>query len=226
MTAARKRRGPVLGSLLGQIDRIYDLELEVNIEDYLISGETCRRLSGEAQSGAVLVTQTEHEGEVQLGVYVREEALSQLEKLDLASRCTSEDLAALCTAIEEVSHFAYLLWNATREKSVTQLELELQGEVDKFITSSLLIARHNDGLVPAGLFDRIFHGFRVRDDLDEARRERYEVASSLARAYCSSLFGRFLRPSRLGELLFDLRHFYRLTQAGKIGHIYRAAYTS
>ncbi|MFQ5791551.1 MAG: hypothetical protein ACE5JI_13855, partial [Acidobacteriota bacterium] len=118
--------------------------------------------------------------------------------------------------------FAYLLWNASREKSVTQLELELQGEVDKFITLALLLARQNRGLVPSHLLDHLFSDYELREGLDPSRRERYRAANSLARSYCSTLVRRFLSRASLPELLTDLRHFYRLSLSGKVGHIYRA----
>ncbi len=217
----------MLGRLFRQIDRIYDLDLGVNIEDFLISQETCRLLSGQAASSAVVVRQDGEGEELQLGVYIGEETLSRLRDMEEGEqRLEPQNLEAVFTAIEEVSHFAYLLWNAHRDKKVTQLELELQGEVDKFVTSTLWMARQNAGLVPADWIDTLFERFVLRDGLDRSERERYRAASAFARSYCSVLLKRFLRPARVDDLLADLRRFYRLTQGGKIRHIYRAALTS
>ena len=217
----------MLASLLSQLDRIYDLELEVKIEEFLISREVCQNLAGDCATGStVVVHQGREDEEIELGVYIGEETLARLNELDLSGGVASEHFPALCIAIEEVSHFAYLMWNANRDKSVTQLELELQAEVDKFVTSALLLARKNRQLVPADLMDRLFGDFVLRDGLDFSRRERYLTASSFARTYCSFLVRRFLRGSRVADLLAELRHFYRLTQRGKIGHIYRTVYAS
>ncbi|HLE21172.1 MAG TPA: hypothetical protein VJB88_08665 [Vicinamibacteria bacterium] len=217
----------MLASLLSQLDRIYDLELEVRIEEFLISREVCQNLAGDCATGStVVVHQGREDEEIELGVYIGEETLARLNELDLSSGVASEHFPALCIAIEEVSHFAYLMWNANRDKSVTQLELELQAEVDKFVTSALLLARKNRQLVPADLMDRLFGDFVLRDGLDFSRRERYLTASSFARTYCSFLVRRFLRGPRVADLLAELRHFYRLTQRGKIGHIYRTVYAS
>jgi hypothetical protein len=98
--------------------------------------------------------------------------------------------------------------------------------VDKFITSALLLARKNRGHIPADLLDRLFGDFGLRDGLDHSRRQRYLTASSFARSYCSFLVRRFLRESRVADLLAELRYFYRLTQRGKIGHIYRTVYAA
>jgi len=217
----------MLASLLSQLDRIYHLELEVRIEEFLISREVCQNLAGDCATGStVVVHQGREDEEIELGVYIGEETLARLNELDLSSGVASEHFPALCIAIEEVSHFAYLMWNANRDKSVTQLELELQAEVDKFVTSALLLARKNRELVPADLMDRLFGDFVLRDGLDFSRRERYLTASSFARTYCSFLVRRFLRGPRVADLLAELRHFYRLTQRGKIGHIYRTIYAS
>jgi len=217
----------MLANLLSQLDRIYDLELQVEIEQFLISRETCQSLAGgRAVGGTVIVHQGKEDEEIELGVYIGEETLARLDGLDLSGGIASDHFAALCTAIEEVSHFAYLMWNANRDKSVTQLELELQAEVDKFVTSALLIARENGGRIPTKLLDRLFDDFDLRDGLDHGRRERYLTASSFARSYCSFLMRRFLSQSRVADLLAELRHFYRLTQRGKIGRIYQTVYAA
>jgi hypothetical protein len=214
----------MLGSLLEYIDRIYDLELEVRIEEFLIGQETGRRLVGGATDGAVLVQQADDK-ELQVGVYIGEDTLSRLNELESSSRFTSEYLGLLCTVVEEVSHFAYLFWNASRGKPVTQLELEIQGEVDKFITSVLLCARRNNGRVPPALFDQLFGGFETRKGIGARDRARYQAASSFARNYCRSLLRRYLRDARMVDLFAELRQFYRLTQGGKIELIQRAVYS-
>ena len=217
----------MLKDLLSHLDRIYDLKLGVEIEGFLISRETCQNLAGErAVGGTVVVQQGSKVDEIELGVYIGDETLARLDELDLSGAIPSADFAALCTAIEEVSHFAYLMWNAHRDKVVTQLELELQAEVDKFVASALMLAAENGGRIPAELLDRLFDDFQLREGLDPSRRERYLAASSFARSYCSFLMRQFLRRSRLSDLLAELRHFYRLTQRGKIGHIYQTVYAA
>jgi hypothetical protein len=88
------------------------------------------------------------------------------------------------------------------------------------------MASENGGLIPAELLDRLFDDFDLRDGLDDSRRERYLTASSFARSYCFFLMRRFLRHSRVADLLAELRHFYRLTQRGKIGRIYQTVYAA
>lgn len=210
----------MLGSIQSHIERIYGLELQVKVDEYLIDRETCLRLAGDAAAaGAVVVRKSGDDESFQVGVYIGEEALARV-----SDRLTADNLAHFCAVTEEVSHFAYLMWNVGRGRPVTQLELELQAEVDKFITSTLLLARQNRGLVPKALLDRLFWDTEVRSGLDPERVERYSAASAFARSYCCSLVRHFLGPARLPELLVELRRFYRLSLKAKIGHIYWTAF--
>jgi hypothetical protein len=163
---------------------------------------------------------------IELGLYIGEEDLERLTEVDLASSpMPASSFELLLLAIEEVSHFAYLAYSASREKRVTELELELQAEVDKFVTFTLLYAARNRGRVPKDLLDRIFGDVTLRPDLDSERRERYTAASSLASRYCSYVVQSALeRDCGLAPLLAELRSFYRLSQRGKIGRIHHLVY--
>jgi hypothetical protein len=215
----------MLDSILHHIDRVYVLDLNVDIRDFLVSRETCARLGADPSRGSVLVRQ-ERDEEVELGLYIGEADLERLKKVDMASApMSAASFELLLLAIEEVSHFAYLAFSASREKKVTELELELQAEVDKYVTFSLLYASENGGRIPRDLLDRLFSDFAVRPDLDSERRERYLAASSLASRYCSAVVQEALERERgLASLLAELRSFYRLGQRGKISRIHDLVY--
>jgi hypothetical protein len=217
----------MLDSILHHIDKVYVLDLNVDIGDFLVSRETCARLGADPGRSAVLVKQHADE-EIELGLYIGEEELGRLTEVDLASNPMSpSSFELLLLAIEEVSHFAYLAFSASREKRVTELELELQAEVDKFVTFTLLHAARNRGLVPRDLLDRMFSDFTLRPGLDSERRERYAAASALASRYCSYVVQSALERERgLGPVLAELRSFYRLSQRGKIGRIHHVVYNS
>ncbi len=216
----------MLDSIFRHIDRVYGLELEVDIEDFLISSDMCARLGHDAARAAVMVREGHSREELELGVYIGEEALDQLSEIDLTTSIRAESFELLVTAIEEVSHFAYLHFSASRERRVTQLELELQAEVDKFITSTILLASRNDGRVPRNLLDRLFGDFEIRRELEPMTRERYKAAASLASRYCTHVVQAALARDRLSALLPELRSFYRLTQRGKIGRIHNIVYAA
>ena len=199
---------------------------KVDIEDFLISSDTCARLGQDSARAAVLVREGQSHEELELGVYLGEEALDQLTEIDLTTSLCPASFELLVTAIEEVSHFAYLHYSALRERRVTQLELELQAEVDKFIiTWMILLASRNDG-EPRNLLDRLFGDFEIRRELEPMTRERYQAATSLAARYCTHVVQAALSRDRLSALLPELRSFYRLTQRGKIGRIHNIVYAA
>jgi hypothetical protein len=214
----------MLESILHHLDRLYRLDLEVDIRDYLVSEDTCARLGADPRHGSVLVKQAAGE-ELELGLYIGEEELERLTDFDLSLSPTAASLEVLFLAIEEVSHFAYLLFSASRERRVTELELELQAEVDKFVTSTTLLAARNRGRVPSDLLERLFGDFVPRSDLDSESRERYVAASSLASRYCSYVVQATLARERgISALLPELRSFYRLSGPGKIRRIHNVVY--
>ena len=56
-------------------------------------------------------------------------------------------------------------------------------------------------------------------DLDHDERARYRTANGEARSYVEGLERRFLRSQRMGDMLEELRRFYRLSLEAKLGHI-------
>src|SRR5439155_692812 len=83
---------------------------------------------------------------------------------------------------------------ARSARSVTQLELELQGEVDKYLNAVFLLSLQNEGAVSARLRELIFRRYRLAEHLSLEQAERYRTASHLAYRYCGWLEERFLRP--------------------------------
>ncbi len=215
----------MLDSILHHIDRVYVLDLNVDIRDFLVSRETCARLGADPDRGSVLVRESGGE-EIELGLYIGKDDLERLSEVDwVSSSMSSSEFELLLLCIEEVSHFAYLAFSASREKQVTELELELQAEVDKFVTFALLSASRRGGRDPRGLLDRMFSDFVLRPELDAEERERYAAASSLASRYCSYVVQTALEgDSGFTPLLAELRSFYRLSQRGKIGRIHQLVY--
>lgn len=125
----------------------------------------------------------------------------------------------LCQAVEGVSHFLYLAERARRELPATQLELELQAEVDKYV----LFAHGEEGprryhparaaLLRARLFERV----RYLDAADTETGARYRMANDLASRFARWLEASFARHGRFEQMRAALRRFYGAGQAEKIG---------
>ena len=110
-----------------------------------------------------------------------------------------------------------MAWRARAHRSVSALELELQAEVDKWVTCLLTLTLQ--GGSRANLRRRLFESFELEPDLDAEERDRYLVANSNARAYAESLDGRYVERGDLIGLTAELRRFYRMGAQDKLSHI-------
>jgi hypothetical protein len=208
-----------LSSLLIHVQRrlesLYALESQAPVTDFLLHEDEAAGLPG--GGSRTLVTQ---EGDdVSLAVVLDGSVGECLVRSDPRVLLDTANLGPFCTLTEEVSHFVYLVFCAHSARSVTQLELELQGEVDKYLSSAFLLSLQNEGAVSARLRELIFRRYRLAENLSVEQAERYRIASGLAYRYCGWLEERFLRPSRLADLAREARRFYRLGQREKLEKI-------
>lgn len=124
----------------------------------------------------------------------------------------------VCQVIEGVSHFVFLVERARRELPVTQLELELQAEVDKyvvFVHDSQHVRPfepHRAARVRARLFDAVAY----LDPPGTEKGDRYRLANDLAARFAGMLDERFARRGRFEQLSITLRRFYAAGQYEKI----------
>ncbi len=132
----------------------------------------------------------------------------------------------LCQTIEGVSHFLYLVERARCDLSVTQLELELQAEVDKYVAFALV---KNDGEGPRyepmrswSIRVRLFERVTYLHPAGTEQGDRYRMANKLAARLAGRLEANFARHGRFEQMHATLRRFYRVGQAGKIALAYAA----
>jgi len=198
-----------------RLETLYALDAEPPVVDFLIPGDQAHRYPG-AGSRTLLA---ESGGGVEVGVLLEPAVADRLSCHDPRVVLDQSNLHAFCAATEEVSHFLYLLFCARVARSVTQLELELQGEVDKYLCAAFLLALQNEGAVSRHLFDLLFRHFRLAPGMSAEDTARYLSASRLAGKYCGWLQRRFLSGARLAELAQEARRFYRLGQRDKLERI-------
>src|SRR6185503_15259345 len=207
----------MLARLQKGLERMYRIEIEVSVDDFMID-ERARRELGVSRAPREQLLVSGDGGEVSLGLFVDERALCNLAENDPADGLDDRNLGDFLLAVEGVSHFVYLTWRALRDHRVTALELELQAEVDKYVTC--LLCGHLDR--SAALRRRLFEQFSFEPDLDDEERDRYRTANSNAQRYSASLERRYVSGGRIADMLGELRRFYRLPLDGKLDHI-RAA---
>jgi hypothetical protein len=205
----------LLPKLESMLHELYALDVGYAVSDFLITDAVLAGLldvGGREVDEKLLIA--EADGEADVALYLEQELLDRLAHHDPLRRLDRENLADFWSALEGVSHFIYYAWNAARDKSVSLFELELQAEVDKFVTTGMLL-REQTGREPSGLHGWLFDSPTLAAELDHAERERYRRANRYAAKYCSRL-----SPAADGTAIQrDLRHFYRLSQASKLAHI-------
>ena len=152
-----------------------------------------------------------------LSLYLDASIVERLKTSDPETPIVHDNLADFCVALEGVSHFLYLIWKATQQQSVTLLELEIQAEVDKFVTLAKLLGRQQ-GNIPSGLRRLLFDTAHFDPALDAASLLRYQDASRYAGRFCDQL-ERLIHSAGGARLLREARRFYRLGQQDKLQHI-------
>lgn len=206
----------------GQLDRLYDTGLEHDVRDYLVTDRAMLAAltadsAGRASDEQLIVI--EGDSEVDLALFVDHEVLQRLAAADPCEHLSSRNLEDFWTALEGVSHFHYLAWNAGFDKSVTLLELEMQAEVDKYVSTRLRLQELPAAALGKPLLRRLFDDPVLDPRLKPDEVDRYQAATALAGRYCANLEARFPLMPFTPDLLRELRTFYRLPQGAKIGRI-------
>jgi hypothetical protein len=203
-TLARVQRG---------LETLYRVDTGVAVDDFVIDDEGRAAFSPTRRPREQLLAY-EDSGEMNLALYIDPGALAPS-----YDQLGDHNLGDFLLVVEGVSHFIYTVWCARAERPVTQLELELQAEVDKYITCLL----QTELALSQQLRRRLFVEPAYEPDLDADERERYRAANDNAHRYAAWLEAEYVQPRRIPEMLAELRRFYRAGLAAKLAHIARAA---
>jgi hypothetical protein len=134
-----------------------------------------------------------------------------------AGRCPRAADDTYLQLVEGVSHFVYVAERARVELPSTELELELQAEVDKFVVLAFdggALARHRAPSVRTALYHRV--AFLHAEESE--RGARYRLANALA----ARLARRLVETATRTEPRRFLQRFYRAGQSDKL-HLASAA---
>jgi hypothetical protein len=216
----------MISALQKHLSDIYQVEPGYDVSDFLVTDPTLAKLLGgdaliENTDESVLLAEDE-EG-VALSVYLDSQMLCRLDRDKPLQALKASSLNDLWTVLEGVSHFNYLVWSAGRNKSVTLLELEMQAEIDKFISTWLMAQDQDASEFAHRLHGWLFGRVRFKPELNEDQHHRYKTANDYAARFCHGLMRR-LRDN-CAQTMRELRRFYRLTQTDKISHIHTQAYS-
>jgi hypothetical protein len=212
MPLARMQRG---------LEALYRVDTGVAIDDFVVGVEVRDLLVPRRRPREQLFALSEDGEETELALFVDPAAIANLEARDPSRRLDDSNLGDFLLALEGVSHFIYTVCCARTDRPVSQLELELQAEVDKYV--ACLLVRSPEPAVSAQLRRRLFGDVEYEPDLDRDEHARYRAANDNAHRYAAWLEARFVEPRRIPEMLAELRRFYRQGLASKLATIARAA---
>jgi hypothetical protein len=188
------REREVAKSVQSALERLYRLDRVADVADYLVG-------AGEGEREELLLREA---GDGALEVSLRLPRLEGQPSLD-----------TLCQIIEGVSHFVYVVERARTEREATQLELELQAEVDKwvFLAGSL---HEFDAVQSAALREKLYERIAFEHDEATEQGERYRVANDAAHRFVRKLEREYVERARYDEMRGVLRRFFRMGQGEKL----------
>jgi hypothetical protein len=211
-----------LNELQFELERIYDVSTPHRVEDFLledpiVASQLLPQAACDDCAERLLVAQGEDSVDVTL--FLHRAVLARLRKDNPAQLLHAGNLQDFWFALEGVSHFLYLAWNAAFQRPITAFEMELVAEVDKFVATAALLQRQRGSVALRPLRRILFEAIRFRSNLDEGERQRYHEANRLASRYCGALEARYGQDPEDPELIRELRRFYRMSRDQKIHHI-------
>jgi hypothetical protein len=188
---------------------------------FLIDNAARERLAPHASPQEALLV-LESGDALHVALFLDESVLAQLSR-GAGEPWTRARLSGFCAAAEGVSHFLYLAQRAGRGGQVSQLELEAQGELDKYLAVLLQLWATGRRQASPVLRRQLFENSVLRPGLAPQERDRYRLASALAAACARALEARFVVEGRLEALLREVRRLYRLSGGEKFSALAQGA---
>jgi hypothetical protein len=199
------------------LESLYRIDTELDVKDFMIDAAQ-RAALAPARAPREQLLVAELPDSLELALFVDGRALANLAANDPRRRLDDSNLEDFLLTVEGVSHFVYVAWRARQARPVSALELELQAEVDKWVTCALTTIDQG-GAPGAELRARLFDRFTLEPGMDGEERERYLCANSNARAYAGALEARYVARGAVAAMLGELRRFYRMGAQEKLGLI-------
>jgi len=209
----------VLTHIQSNLEALYEVSIPHNVLDFLITDKDfAQTVSNTTIKNDVLeqLLIRPNDDCLDISLYLQNDLLSRLEKNHHIYPINKNELHDFWVVLEGVSHFLYLAWNAKYNRPVSQLELELQAEVDKFVSATNSSDKNNLNNMQE-IWELLFSKPEYREDLQEEELQRYQKANDYASQYCLNLITMQNNPAI--SMTNELRRFYRLRQQEKISRI-------
>jgi hypothetical protein len=219
----------MLQSLYQKLADLYELEAPHNIDDFLITDRTLaaplQTITMQKAREQLFVRESYRQLDVTL--YLDQSVLANLKSENPVSGLNLSEINDYWLAIEGISHFLYLTWRGSYDRPMTQLEMELQAEIDKYLCSCLSLAGLALPLASPSLSNNLreqwlkqLHHilFEQTTIVAGQNTDRYATANRYAARYCQALRPQLQQGMSL-TLINELRRFYRLSQSEKLRRI-------
>ncbi|HEX6930478.1 MAG TPA: hypothetical protein VF267_14580 [Gammaproteobacteria bacterium] len=166
-------------------------------------------LEGKASDGPTeTLLLREHSNALELGLYLDPDVVARLEARGGIANFAGQSLEDFWTVLEGVSHFVCLGWHAERDREISALDLEIQAEIDKYVTAWEFARQSGLNGLAEPLYRQLFERWRPASGAESPLGERYRRANAFAAIYCRHLLS--AHPDNSLDVRSELRDFFRL----------------
>ncbi len=162
----------------------YQLDHGHSAQDFVITTQTFRSWFPNAKERGMLCIHS-HDEQANVGIYVEQKVKDLLEAHNPLQALTNHNLDAFLVVIEEASHFHYVMQRVSHQLPVTGLEVETQGEIDKFLVCAALLKEQCGDSHALALAHLVFDRSIVTAEEPSA----YELATKLAARFWLDVAG-------------------------------------
>ena len=163
-----------------------------------------------ARAGVWFSSPTFAKDELFIAIHFDETLIAVLESADPFNKLTNANLDAFCIAVEEISHFHFILNRANYGLHLSELELECQGEIDKCLVAATVLEEQSGSAHLLPLIRMLYDTSLILSE----RHKLYEEANRLAARFWFQVERGFDSPTDQ-SLQEVLRRYYRLGWYGK-----------
>ena len=179
------------------LETIYDAPTQLDVTDFLFTHRSGLPPARRQQAADEEVIVVEEEDCATIGLYLDAGLLQRLQRADPLDACTAATSPTCGRRWKASAISAYLSFKVGHDRPVSQLELELQAEVDKYVVSLWLLREQHPRRFPRELHPLLFT--RTRRSADSTRHGTRCIARAnrLAARFCSRLERAFASDRRV-----------------------------
>lgn len=216
----------LLNKLQSHLEDIYEIQSQHRVHDFVVHDAVLVSQLDTSDNARELPEKLlihQDGDDIDLALYLDEQVVRNLENCNPLAQLNDDNIHDFWTALEGISHFVYLTYNAEYDRAVSLFELELQAEVDKYILAAYLLNRQGNESVPESLHYHLYKTADFDQRLQDHEFYRYYQANELAGKFSAFIAHCINNRVASSTVSNTLRRFYRLTHHQKIRNIMQLA---